>query len=98
MPTVSRIGVPFDYVITAEQARAYKPSRHLFEYGYRTMGVTPSQTVHVAMGMYWDMKARHELGLRGIWVNRRGETGNPDWLPYAEVTDLNEAAALLLPV
>jgi 2-haloacid dehalogenase len=30
-------------------------------------------------------------------VNRRGEAGNPDWLPYAEVTDLDGAAALLLP-
>jgi len=96
-PTVARIGVPFDYVITAEQAGAYKPSRQLFEHAYRKMGVTPDETVHVAMGMYWDMKARHELGLRGIWVNRRGETGNPDWLPYAEVSDLDGAAALLLP-
>ncbi len=33
-PTVSRIGVPIDYVITAEQAGAYKPSRQLFEYAY----------------------------------------------------------------
>lgn len=96
-PTVARIGVPFDHVITAEQARAYKPSRRLFAYGYRTMGVTPDETVHVAMGMDWDMKACHELGLRGVWVNRRGETGNPDWLPYAEVSDLDGAAALLLP-
>ncbi|NSY14816.1 haloacid dehalogenase type II [Agrobacterium vitis] len=96
-PTVARIGVPFDYIITAEQAHAYKPSRQLFEYAYRRMGVNPDETVHVAMGMYWDMKARHELGLRGIWVNRRGETGNPDWLPYAEVSDLDGAASLLLP-
>jgi 2-haloacid dehalogenase len=96
-PTVARIGVPFDHVITAEQAQAYKPSRRLFKHAYRTMGVTPDETVHVAMGMYWDMKARHELGLRGIWVNRRGEAGNPAWLPYAEVSDLDGAAALLLP-
>lgn len=61
------------------------------------MGVTPSETVHVAMGMYWDMKARHELGLRGIWVNRQREVGNSDWRPYAEVSDLNGVAALLLP-
>ena len=96
-PAVARLGVPFDHVITAEAAQAYKPSRQLFEYAYRTMGVTPDETVHVAMGMYWDKKACHELGLRGIWVNRRGETGNPDWLPYAEVSDLEGAAALLLP-
>jgi 2-haloacid dehalogenase len=95
-PTVTSIGVPFDYVITAEQARAYKPSRQIFEHGYRVMSVTPDETAHVAMGMYWDMKACHELGLRGIWVNRRGETGNTDWLPYAEVSDLTGAADLLL--
>lgn len=95
-PTVERIGVPVDYVITAEQAQAYKPSRDLFEYAYRKMGVTRDETVHVAMGMYWDMKARHELGLRGIWVNRRAEAGNAEWLPYAEVRDVSQAADLLL--
>ena len=62
------------------------------------MGVSPRETVHVAMGMYWDMRAaRHELWLRGIWVNRRGEVGNPEWLPHATVSNLEEAAALLLP-
>lgn len=96
-PTVARIGVPFNYVITAQQAQAYKPSPRLFDHAYRTMGVMPHETVHVAMGMYTDMKARHELGLRGIWVNRRKEAANPDWMPYAEVPDLKRAAALLLP-
>ena len=96
-PTVASIGVPFDYVITAEQARAYKPSRQFFAHAHQSMGVTPEETVHVAMGMYWDMKACHEFGIRGIWVNRRNETGNPDWLPYAQVCDLEGAAALLLP-
>lgn len=94
---VARIGVPIDFVITAERAQAYKPARQIFEYGYRTMGVTKDETVHVAMGMFLDMKACHDLGVRGIWVNRLGQRGNPDWLPYAEVPDLNGAAALLLP-
>ncbi|WJH38429.1 HAD-IA family hydrolase (plasmid) [Aliirhizobium terrae] len=96
-PTAAGIGVPIDFVATSQQARAYKPSRVLFEHAYREMDVVPEETVHVAMGMYTDMKACHELRLRAIWVNRRGETGNPDWLPYAEVSDLDEAASLLLP-
>ncbi|SFB59684.1 2-haloacid dehalogenase [Rhizobium sp. NFR07] len=95
-PTAARIGVPFDFVINSQQAGAYKPSRQLFEYGYQRMGVRAEDTVHVAMGMYTDMKACHELGLRAVWVNRRGETGNSDWLPYEEVPDLERAAALLL--
>jgi 2-haloalkanoic acid dehalogenase type II len=94
---VARLGAPIDFVITAERAGAYKPSRQLFEHGYRAMGVTKDETIHVAMGMFLDMKACHEMGVRAIWVNRLGQRGNPDWLPYAEVSDLNEASALLLP-
>lgn len=95
-PTVERIGVPFDHVITAQQARSYKPSREIFEYAYSQMNVRPDETVHVAMGMYTDMKACHELGLRAIWVNRRSEHGNPAWQPYSEVRDMSGAAELLM--
>jgi 2-haloacid dehalogenase len=96
-PTVEKIGVPIDYVITAEQARAYKPSRAIFEHAHRAMGVTKDETVHVAMSMILDMQACHELGIRGIWINRRGERGNPAWLPYVELPDLTGVPALLLP-
>ena len=61
--------------ITAERAQAYKPSRQIFEHGYRTMGVTKDETVHVATGMFLDIKACHDFGIRGIWINRRGEAG-----------------------
>lgn len=94
---VARLSVPIGFVITAERAQAHKPSPQIFEHGYRTMGVTKDETVHVAMGMLLDMKACHELGVRGIWVNRLGQRGNPDWLPYSEVSNLDEAAELLLP-
>ncbi len=93
---VKKIGVPIDYVITAEQAQAYKPARQLFEHAYRTMGVSKDETVHVAMSMVLDMQACHELGIRAIWINRRREKGNPDWLPYEELPDLKRVPDLLL--
>lgn len=92
---VERLGVPIDYVITAEKAQAYKPSRQIFEYAHRTMGVTKEQTVHVAMSMVLDMQACHQLGIRGVWINRLQQAGNPDWLPYAELPDLTGVPALL---
>jgi 2-haloacid dehalogenase len=94
---VEKIGVPIDYVITAEQAQAYKPARQIFEYGHRKMGVTKDETVHVAMSMVLDMQACKELGIRGIWINRNGEKGNPDWLPYEELPDLSGVPDVLLP-
>ncbi|HEY4254201.1 MAG TPA: haloacid dehalogenase type II [Roseomonas sp.] len=89
------LGVPIDHVITAEQAQAYKPSRGIFEHAHTVMGVTKEETVHVAMSMVLDMQACHALGIRGIWINRRGERGNPDWLPYTELPDLRGVPGLL---
>lgn len=92
---VERLGVPIDYVITAERAQAYKPSHRIFEHGYRTMGVTKDETVHVAAGMYLDMKACHELQVRAVWINRQGQRGDPQWLPYDELPDLAGVPGLL---
>lgn len=80
--------MPIDYVVTAEQVQAYKPSAQLFEHAYRVMGVAKQDTVHVAAGMFLDMKACHDLGVRAIWINRYSDKGNPDWLPYTELNDL----------
>jgi len=93
---VEKLGVPIDYVITAERAQAYKPSPKIFEYGHRSMGVTRDETIHVAMSMILDMQACHELGIRAVWINRRGEPGNPDWLPYEELPDLSGVPEMLL--
>jgi len=60
------------------------------------MGVTRDETVHVAMGMFLDIKACHDFGIRGVWINRRGERGNPDWLPYTELSDLTSVPDLLM--
>jgi len=89
------IEVPIDYVITAEQAQAYKPSPRIFEYAHARMGVTTAEVVHVAMSMALDIQACHQLRMRAIWINRLGETGNADWLPYEELPDLRGVPALV---
>ena len=48
--TVAAIGVPIDYVITAQQAQAYKPDQRLFRHAYAVIGATPEETIHVGMG------------------------------------------------
>lgn len=89
------LGVPFDHVITAERARAYKPSHRLFEHAYHAMGVDRSETVHVAMGMDLDMQACHGLGVRAVWINRRGTQAVAAWKPYEELPDLRALPELL---
>ncbi|MCJ2069021.1 haloacid dehalogenase type II [Methylobacterium sp. J-030] len=86
--TVAAIGVPIDFVITAEQARAYKPDHQLFLHAYATLGVTKEETVHVGMGQFTDLKVCNELGIRSVWIDRIGEPPNLDWPPHAKLNDL----------
>lgn len=89
------LGAPIDYVITAEQADAYKPSRRIFEFAHQKIGVDKAETVHVAMSMNLDIQACHELGIRAVWINRLRSEGNPGWLPYFELPNLVPLPALL---
>ena len=77
--TVATIGVPIDYVITAQQAKAYKPDHRLFRHAYDVIGVTPEETLHVGMGQVTDLKVCHELGVRVVWINRSDEPLSPSW-------------------
>jgi 2-haloacid dehalogenase len=71
--TVRAIGTPIDFVITADQVRAYKPDHQLFLKAYAIMGVTGEETVHVGMGQFTDLKVCRELGVRSIWIDRLGK-------------------------
>ena len=90
------LGLALDAVITAQQARAYKPDLRLFHHAHDVLGVTPQQTVHVAASQPLDMAVCKALGIRAYWVNRRAETVDPHWLPFTEVKDVAEAAVSIL--
>lgn len=95
--TVSAIGTPVDFVVTAQQAQAYKPDHRLFLHAYSTMGVTKEETIHVAMGQFSDLKVCHELGIRSVWIDREGEPLHPAWQPDAVLKDLSRLPELLIP-
>jgi 2-haloacid dehalogenase len=92
---VANIGVPIDRVITAEQARAYKPSLVIFGYALRELNAEPEQILHVAQGFEYDIVPAHALGWNRVWINRYGKTGDPAYGPYHELPDLSGLPALL---
>ena len=85
--TVRGLGVPFE-VITAEQAQAFKPDHRLFAYAFARLGYRASEVVHVGAGYATDMVPAFELGIPRIWINRRGEPGDPSKPPTRELPDL----------
>lgn len=93
---IARIGVDFDHVITAQRARAYKPSRQTFEYAYAAMDVAPARVTHVAQGWEYDLVPTRDLGLRRrIWINRYRRPGSSLYQPYDELPDLSAVCSVL---
>jgi 2-haloacid dehalogenase len=99
-PTARRLKVPFDYVITAQQARAYKPSLQMFKLAQQRTGAMKGQWLHVAQSVYHDVVPARSLGIATVWVNRpstrpgagasKAVAGQPD----LEVPDLKTLAEL----
>jgi len=69
--TRKHLGVEFDFVITAEQARSYKPSVNNFQLALRTMGLAPDRLLHAAQSIYHDAVPAQSLGIASVWVNRK---------------------------
>ena len=68
-PTGQLLQVPFDQVITAQQARCYKPSLGIFRLALKRIGASTDQVLHVAQSIYHDVIPAQSLGIT-IWVNR----------------------------
>lgn len=69
--TARHLQVPFDFVITAQQARSYKPSRNNFKLALERTGLPPGRILHIAQSRHHDVVPANELGITVVWVNRR---------------------------
>ena len=66
-----RLGVAFDWVVTAELARSYKPSLRNFELAFETIPVPRERILHVAQSLFHDHVPAKALGLTTVWIDRR---------------------------
>ncbi len=84
-----RLGSPFTWVVTAQQAGSYKPDRRNFELAFERIGVPTGRILHVAQSLYHDHVPAKELGLATVWVDRRqGRPGSGATPPAAAAPDL----------
>ena len=98
------LGYDFPVVVTAQEVGAYKPDFRMF-YVLRDRleerGISEDQHVHVAQSLYHDHVPAKHLGMRTVWVNRRGGIqggATPDASPVTPdltVASLEELADIL---
>jgi 2-haloacid dehalogenase len=84
--SIAALGVRIDVVVVAGEIGSYKPDHGHWRVFFESTRVAPDRHVHVAASLYHDIAPARELGLRSIWINRLGETGEP--APTRELPDL----------
>ena len=96
--SAQRLQMQFDWVITAQQAKSYKPSLNNFHLAINRMGLPREKYLHVAQSLFHDMVPAKALGLSTVWINRRSSQGGFGATPPAqaqpdfEVPDLQTLA------
>ena len=91
--TARQLGVAFELVVTAEQARCYKPDPAIFKQALRRLGAEPGTVAHVAEGVTEITPAR-QLGCATVWVRRNGRSARLlAEAPDLEVPDLHTLLA-----
>jgi 2-haloacid dehalogenase len=66
-----RLGVEFDWVITAQQAGGYKPRPENFTIAFERIDVPPERILHVAQSLFHDHVPAKALGMTTVWIDRR---------------------------
>lgn len=99
----AKLGLSFDWVVTAQQAKRYKPNPRGFELMFERVGLPPGRILHVAQSLFHDHVAAKRLGLSTVWVDRRvgqggfGATPPADAAPDLIVPDMASLAAVAVP-
>jgi 2-haloacid dehalogenase len=88
--TARHLQVPFDWVITAQQAQSYKPSLNNFQRAVERIGLPKDQILHVAQSLHHDIAPAKQFGLTTVWVNRHahksGATATPPATAQPDLT------------
>jgi len=94
--TARHLQIKFDDVITAEQAKAYKPSAAPFLLALKRLGEAREKLLHVGQSVHHDVLPAKALGMATVLVYRRGfgATRPTEGEPDLRVPDLQTLASL----
>jgi 2-haloacid dehalogenase len=98
-----RLGVEFDWIVTAEQVGSYKPDERNFHALFDRVGLPRERIIHVAQSLFHDHVPAKRVGLTTVWIDRRhdrpgsGATPPAEARPDATYPDMASFAAAAVP-
>jgi 2-haloalkanoic acid dehalogenase type II len=102
-----RLGVEFDWIVTAQQVGSYKPDERNFAVLFERLGgdgVPRERILHVAQSLFHDHVPAKRLGMTTVWIDRRhdrpgsGATPPADARPDATFRSMADFAAAAVPL
>jgi 2-haloalkanoic acid dehalogenase type II len=86
--TCRHFSIPFDFAVTAQQVRSYKPAHAHFLAGRERAG--SHSWLHAAQSFFHDVIPAVELGIPVAWINRKREA-----IPAGDAAPLIERGTLI---
>jgi 2-haloacid dehalogenase len=86
------VGVPFEVIVTAQSAGAYKPQPEPYQRALDTLAL-PAERVLFVAGSPYDIPGASQIGMDVWWHNRAGMPAHPGPRPIAEHGSLNPLPA-----
>ncbi len=81
----ARLGIEFDWVVTAQSVGSYKPDPRNFEAAFVQMAIPRERILHVAQSLFHDHVPARRLGLATAWIDRRHDRPGLGATPPATV-------------
>ena len=89
----------FDFIVmSVDHGGIEKPDPRIFEIAVREAGCEPCELLHVGDHIEYDVRGANDVGIRSVWLNRKGESSINGVKPDLEVTSLHELTHALLSV
>lgn len=88
------LGDPFDVVVSAERAGAYKPDPRPYRLALEELGLPPEHVLFVA-GSAHDVGGAIRVGMPVVWVNRLNLPAPPEADTAVVITDLSTLPDML---
>ena len=81
-----RLGIDFDWVVTAQQVGSYKPDERNFLALFDRVALPRERIVHVAQSLFHDHVPAKRLGMTSVWIDRRHDRPGSGATPPAEAS------------
>ena len=81
-----RLGVTFDWIVTAQQVGSYKPDPANFAFAFERIDVPRERILHVAQSLFHDHVPAKALGMATVWIDRRHDKPGFGATPPADAT------------